>query len=194
MKRTTGVTIVLGALAAAGAMDIAAQDAAEVRRPTGRGPAVEAIMQMRDRLELTEAQLADLDAIRREEVQRRSAAWAEMAEMRSRLAAGQIRRSEMMAFLEDRRDADVGLAEARRERIDAILTEDQRASLTEMRGRARAFARGRLDARRGRRGGIGLAPRGFRGGRGGFAPDGPGIPGRMRRSRDVRSDEGAATG
>ena len=155
MKRTTSRLIVLSALMAMGALDVAAQQAGgrERRRPA-RGAGVEAIMQMRDRLELTEGQIAELEEIRRETVARRSAEMAEMAEMRSRLRAGEIRRSELMAFMEDRRDANAGVAEEQRARVDAVLSEEQLAAVQEMRTRARGDMRGRQGVRRGPRGGV----------------------------------------
>ncbi len=143
-------------------------------------------MQMRERLELTEEQIADLDLIRREAVERRSAEATELAELRSRLAAGQIERSEMMAWMEERRDASEGVADERRARIDGVLTEDQLASLAEMRGRPGAFARGRM----GIRGGGGFrGPRGFRGARGGLGRGGPAFRGPRRGIRGGRFDD-----
>jgi hypothetical protein len=147
MKRTMKGWVVLAALASVGASDIAAQDAPEQQQRLRAGPRVEAIMQMRERLELTEQQIADLEVIRRETVQERSAQRAEMDEMRSQLAAGQIRRSEMMAFMEDRRDAARGATDQRRARIEGVLTEAQLEQVQELRTRARAFARGRASVR-----------------------------------------------
>jgi hypothetical protein len=79
---------------------------------------------------------------------------AEMAEMRSRLRAGEIRRSELMAFMEDRRDANAGVADEQRARVDAVLSEEQLAAVQEMRTRARGDMRGRQGVRRGPRGGF----------------------------------------
>ena len=116
MKRMTGAVIALSALVAISAADIAAQDEVEARRAARGMPGVEAIMGMRERLVLTEDQIADLDAIRRESVQRRNADTAELAEIRSQFAAGQIERSEVMAFMEGRRDANQGAEERQRDR------------------------------------------------------------------------------
>jgi hypothetical protein len=99
------------------------------------GQGVEAIMRARESLALTEAQIGQLDAIRREIVAERSAEQAEMAELRSQLSAGQIRQSEVMAAQEDRQAAAEGRVEARRARIDAVLTEEQRASVELLRNR-----------------------------------------------------------
>jgi len=165
--------LALGALLLVGATDIGAQETADdASRPAlRRGVDVESIMSMRERLALTEDQLAALDAIRSETVRLRTAEMAEGAEMRSRLRAGLIRPSEMMAFMEDRRDANAGVAEERRERIEAVLDEAQLESLRELRSGGRAFMRGRAGVRGGRgqarvpsRGG-GVPGRGFRSGR-----------------------------
>jgi hypothetical protein len=145
-----------GALLAFGATALEAQSA-------------EAIMGARERLELTEQQVQQLDAIRREAVARRTAEMAEIAELRSQLQAGQIRQSDLMAVMEDQRDAREARTEERRASIDAILTEAQRESVQQMRRRA--------DRQRpgvGPRGGAGSGPRVAPGGgpraRPGFAP------------------------
>jgi hypothetical protein len=130
-----------GALLAIGATALEAQS-------------VEAIMRARERLELTEEQIGQLDAIRRETVAQRTAEMAQRAELRSQLEAGQIRQSELMAAMEDQRDAREARAEERRASIDAILTDVQRESVQQMRRRA--------DRQRpgvGPRGGQGFGPR-----------------------------------
>lgn len=175
MKWTTGGMIALSALVGIGATDISAQDEIEVTRGPAfrRGPGIEAIMQMRERLELSEDQINSLDQIRREAVERRNAHMAEMVEIRSQLAAGQIQRSDMLAFMEDRQAAAEGVREAEQERVNALLTEAQLESLQELRTRGRAFARGRTAMQRGNRSmrggrGVGMrSNRGLRGGRGG---------------------------
>lgn len=131
-------------------VESATAQATPERRRAVRGSAVESIMSMRDRLELTDDQISALDRIRAERVQERSTLQAEMAEMRSRLQAGQIRQSEMMAFLEDRADARRDDAEERQAEIEAILDEAQIEMLDDLRTRTRAFVRGRASARGGR--------------------------------------------
>lgn len=170
--------IALGALITIGANDIAGQQGQNRNRgevTMRRGQGVEAIMQMREQLELTEAQLSSLEEIRRETIQRRVATLAEAAEVRSQLSAGQIKRSEMMAFMEDRQEANAGVAEAVRERVSGILTEDQRASLQEIGARRQAFARGQA---RGNRGGSVGVRGGFRGRPGAGMRPGRGFRGR----------------
>ena len=154
MKARNMGVVALAVWMTMGAVDAKAQsrrgEQGEQRR---RGLDVEAVMALRDRLELTEDQLGTLEELRAERVVERSALNAEMSEMRSLLRAGQIPRSEMMAFMEARQEASAGVAEERREQIDAVLDETQREALEEMRVRTRSFARGRASARRnGRRG------------------------------------------
>lgn len=174
MRTTKGGMLALTALMLIGANDIHAQAATEQDAPPAlrRGVDVETVMSMRERLELTEDQIAALDEIRREAVQRRTAEMAEAVEMRSRLRAGQIRPSEMMAFMEERRDANQGgVAEQRRERIASVLDEAQLETLQTLRVRG-AYMRGRADMRRqrgqafGPNGGRGMPGRGLRGQRG----------------------------
>jgi len=163
MHKINGGTVTLLVALAVGVVGVSAQEPAEDEGRVGlrRGMSAEMIMSMRERLELTEAQLSALDEIRRETVQRRSTEMADMAEMRSRLRAGQIRRSEMMAFMEDRQEANQGLAEQRRVRVEAVLSEAQIEALQSMR------RGGRDGLRRGSRDGL------RRGGRDGLRRGGP---------------------
>ena len=156
MMGMRSVAIAACALAVLGARGVAAQG-------------VERIMQAREELALTDDQIARLDAIRRGIVQERTAEMVEMAELRSQLAAGQIRRSAVIAAQEDRAAAAEGRGEERTARVDTVLTEVQRTQVEQMRTRA--------DRVRGRRQGIAQnGPGGFgRGaGRPGFAPGGRG--------------------
>ena len=143
------------------------------------GVDVETMMSMRDDLELSEEQLQALDELRAEGVAERSAWQAELAEMQSRLRAGQIPRSEMMAFLEARRESSSGVAQERLESVEAVLNEDQLRTVEELRARAQAFARGRASRGDGMRGDR------FREGQRGFRPsDGRG----PRGGNDLRRD------
>ena len=139
---------------------------------------IERIMSARETLALTEDQISRLDAIRREMVAERSAEQAEIAELRSQLAAGQIRQSQLMAAQEARVDAAQGRQEERQARIDAVLTEEQRGAVELMRNtraaggrgpRAQGVAPGRGRGQMGPAGRGGARPGGFgpRGRRGG---------------------------
>ena len=198
MKTMTGTALLLATLLATGTADLAAQQRGRARvdrSPRGRQVSVEAIMRMRDRLELTDPQIAQLDAIRQEGVQRRSTAMSERAELQSQVSAGQIERSEMRDQLETRQEGARELADQQRERVEAILSEAQRESLDQTRSRARAFrarrgapdrarfrSRGAPDGRRFRSGRGGRGGRSFRDGR---RPDRDrrGPPSRQRRGR-----------
>lgn len=188
MMKTKGGALALVALAVLGANDLSAQAEATQRRPGPRGGAdAETIMAMRDRLELTDEQIAALDEIRSETVALRNSHRSAMAEMRSRFQAGEIERSELMAFMEDVRSSAPATREQRRERIEAVLDEAQLETLSRIRAERRAFARGRASTRRGgpaMRGGRGPAMRdgrgpAVRGGRG----FGPSMRPGARRSR-----------
>jgi Spy/CpxP family protein refolding chaperone len=181
MKRTMGGLIVLAAMTALSAPDLAAQRGPRAQQGFGnRGgrAGVEMIMRMRAELELTEGQIQELDAIRQEVVQRRSAHQAEMAELRSRLQAGEIEREAVRDAMEGRAEAMQEAADRERERIEAILNETQRETLEEMAPRTGALARrGRAGPRADGFGMRGGGPRGarmfrpgMRGSRGGFSP------------------------
>ncbi len=144
MKKWIGGFVALSALLLLSASGVSAQS-------------IESIMRAQERLELTDEQLELLDGLRRESVQERTAEMAEMAELRSQLEAGQIQRSELMAFMEERREVRQTMAEERRGRLEGVLTEDQLESLQQLR------RRGRMGVRLGGRSGMdgpGFAPRG----------------------------------
>lgn len=188
MKMTTGGFLVLatffGTLFAGGATDLAAQQGRrgpQMRGMEGRPEArqdggIESIMRLSERLELTEDQMDELDAIRRANVERRTADMVEMTEVQSEYAAGLIRRSDVMAVREDQEEARRGRAGQQRESLQAILTEGQQDSLNRLRRESRAS---RGDGRRGRGGQGGL--RSDRGGqRGSLRGDGRGSSRRGR--------------
>ena len=118
MKMTTGGLLVLATLLATGATDLAAQQdrrgpqmrGLEGRQEARQGGGGESIMRLRERLELTEDQMDQLDAIRRDNVQRRTADMAEMTEVQSQYAVGLIRRSDVMAVMEDQEEVRRGRA------------------------------------------------------------------------------------
>lgn len=158
------------ALLAGAAAPLGAQDA-----PT-RTPDVGTILRLRERLELSEEQVARLNELRRQEVARRAEFQRELAELRSRLRAGEIRRSELMAFLEEHREAARDARRGLRERMDAVLSGAQKERLSELRRQRRGVRAGRAMAMR--RGAARL--------RGGCGPTwrkglpGPARPGRGR--------------
>ncbi len=167
MKRLKSSLVMLAVVSLAAPWGVAAQ-----RGPQGRGgpgmdrgmagmqrmgqarggSGVEAILRMKDRLELTDDQFRQLDELRAASVQHRNAQRAVMEEYRSKIASGQMERSELQTIMESRREEMEGLRSQHQERIQSILTEGQRTQIRELQARARAFQRGRASAMRGQRG------------------------------------------
>ncbi len=191
MNRKQKLSLALAAVLTVGVSDVAGQDEERRRGPRG-GIDVEDIMSLRERLELNEAQIDQLEAWRSERLSRRSEERARMDDMRSRLRAGQIERSEMRTLMEERRDAILRLRDDSRARLEGILNERQLETLDGVVRERRAFARGRASAARGgrpgMRGGRGAGRSGRDGARGarpgmlgrrpGMRPDRPGLRGR----------------
>jgi Spy/CpxP family protein refolding chaperone len=195
MRRLTSGVAILATVMALSPVSVDAQRGPRGPRGLGpgmRGQGVEAIMRLRERLGLSEDQIQQLDQIRQESVQRRTAHRAEMEELRSRVMAGQMEAAELRQLAQERQEAAQGTREAQRERVEAVLTDDQKAELENLRSEARAFQRGRRSVIRGRgvrgpRGGMGWGGPGMNGrgprpgmrGRGRIGPDGqdPGAPG-----------------
>lgn len=173
MKRTMGCAALLAAVVTVAPLHLDAQQGPGGRRGMAMGPrgaGVEMIMRQRERLQLTEDQVERLDAIRREAVQRRAAHQTQMAELRSRVAAGEMEPGELREQAQAMRQGAEEIQRQQRERIEAVLTDAQKETLQEWGARARAFQMGRQSALRG-------------GGRGGMGPGmGPGMrPGRAPR-------------
>ena len=213
-KKTLG-TLVLAMLLGISALELNAQQNRGRRGPPNlrqgnaqqfRGPGVfgkpsfnrtppsgpEQIMRMRDRLQLTDEQINQLDDVRRENVQRRTATMAEMAELRSQVTAGQINRSDVISRLKGRREEGQAMAKPG-ELVMSILTDQQREILGEAKMRSPKARSGKTRGMRGRGGPAGF--RGSKGGRSGRAgmrgrrgsprgPRGPGTDHRGPRRRD----------
>jgi hypothetical protein len=219
MKMMTGGSLVLAMLFATGVTGITAQEGRRGARMGGKQGqqegGVESIMRLRESLELSEDQVSQLDAIRRENVQQRTAEMARTTEVQSQYAAGLIQRSDVMAAMEERQEAARGRDGQQRERLQSILTEGQQESLNDLRRQNRTSAgRGRAareragpgfrsdrrsqqgrGAFRGNRGGQ-QGSGAFRGNRGG--PQGSGAfrgnRGGQQGSRAFRSDPGGRQG
>lgn len=195
MKTMMGRTAILAMMLSVGVADLAAQqsraqgprararaDMADRMVRGGGAPGVEGILRMRERLELTEDQVARLDALRSERVEQRTLAAHEMNELRSQLRAGTIERTEAMERMRTAREARAGQAEQDRAAVEALLSENQRATLEQLQAQRRAFEAGRRSALRGqargmRGGGEARGPR-----RGGFPQPGlRGGPARLQR-------------
>ena len=190
-RRWTGMVITALAIA-----PLALSGQAGPRRGPAQGRdatrgSVEQVMRMRDRLALSEQQVAELDQIRQELVAERAERQARIAELRSRTLAGQADGEELREAMQAEREALGAQRESQRERVLAVLDEAQRDSLEQLGARARAFRMGRESGLRGR----GPERPGLRGGRpgmqrqrfpgmrpGGFGPR-PGLRGPDPRSR-----------
>jgi hypothetical protein len=166
MKRMMSGAAMLAAVMALAPLHIAAQQGPRGQRGQAAGPrgaGVEMILRQRETLELTEGQVKQLDQIRQEAVQRRNAHQAEMAEMRSRVLAGDLKAEDLRAQAEARRTAADAVRTAQTERVQAVLNEAQRQKIEEWQGQARAFQMGRMSAMRGGRQGMRGGREGMRG-------------------------------
>lgn len=107
----------------------------------GGGPrdadgSVERALRLRDTLQLTDDQVAQLQALRQEAVADRQAEMGRFIDARSRFGAGELTRDEFRAELDSRREEVRSRSDEREERFSAILTEEQREQLTAARRRA----------------------------------------------------------
>jgi len=165
--RTLGVLSLALAMAAPGS----GQDSTTRSLRTPPGPSAETVLRLREKLELTDAQVAQLDALRREALATRQAHMAQMMELRSRQLAGELTPEECSAEMAKRRDQAREQMGARDDRVAGILTETQRTQLTEL--RRHEWRQQGWMGRGGRRDGVRFGPgmRG-RGGSGwGYGPD-----------------------
>jgi Spy/CpxP family protein refolding chaperone len=163
MKGSVNISLVLLALTAASvnAQEIRArtvrpagvggfgQGGAVFAAPTRVG-GVERILRMKEQLKLTDAQVSQLDAIRKEQVAKRQQEATARIELDSRIAAGLAKREETRDELRDRVEKLRDESEKTQERVNKILTEEQRDKLRDERldmarrsvVEARAFGRG----------------------------------------------------
>jgi Spy/CpxP family protein refolding chaperone len=96
---------------------------------------VEAVLRQKEELELTPQQVAQLETIRREEVTRRQNESREHIDLESRYQAGMLDRDAWRDEMEKRSDARTIAARSVRDRIETILTVEQRDKLEERRYR-----------------------------------------------------------
>ena len=204
-KKTLG-TLVLAMLLGISALELNAQQNRRRRGPPNlrqgnaqqfRGPGVfgkpsfnrtppsgpEQIMRMRDRLQLTDEQINQLDDIRRENIQRRTTTMAELAELRAQVTAGQINRSDVISRLKARREEGQAMAKPG-ELVMSILTDQQREILGEAKMRSPRARSGKTRGMRGRG-----SPAGFRGPKGGRS----GRPGMRGGRGGPRGPSGSGT-
>lgn len=116
------------------------QQVQERRQPMSRamqprmqaGPGPEMILRLREQLNLTEAQVTRLEALRQESVNRQRERTAEMLDLRSRMAAGQVTREQMQERMRARAEVAQAEGQAPGERVRAVLTDQQRLQLAEL--------------------------------------------------------------
>lgn len=162
MKKTTmgGAVILAVMLAGTGSGLSAQQDRAPGARAEARmdrigraardggAPGVEGILRMRNQLELTDDQVARLDALRSERVQERAAISSEMAELRSQLRAGTLDRAEARQRRSSAVEARRASAEQARSEVESLLTDEQRETVQQLQAQRRAFEAGRRSGMR----------------------------------------------
>lgn len=182
MRRLMSGAMILAAALALGPLQVAAQQGrragarqapGRIMRPMGAQrmgraarPGVEGIMRMRERLKLTDNQFKRLDAIRAGIVRQRVARLARMAELRSRVMAGEATRGTLVDSMTAWRKAAVAAGQEQRTHVEGILTQTQKDTLESLVARRRAFAAGRASALRGMRRGMWRGRGPFMGGRG----------------------------
>ncbi|HET9440814.1 MAG TPA: Spy/CpxP family protein refolding chaperone [Longimicrobiales bacterium] len=120
-----------------------------------RGVGVEAALRMREELKLSGAQVAQLESLRKEIVAQRQNAAREMIDLRSRVDAGNIDPAEARKQMATRRDAMRETMRQRGERLEKILTAEQREQM----GRMQRMQPRRGALPRGRAPGFGPPPR-----------------------------------
>mgnify|MGYP006865139209 CR=1 FL=1 len=157
-------------------------------------PGVEHIMRLRERLELSENQINDLDAVRRDLVQFRSGHQAAADELRSQVLAGQLDADAAREQALARREGGEAFHEDVKARIESVLTEAQREELGDIAGEARAFQRGRASTQRGGQGSFRQGRGAVRGGRPGMARQGRGQAQGRSWQRSGRGSHAPAAG
>lgn len=158
MNRCTAAAlpILFAATAAPAGLD-AQRPGSGIRAAAGAAP-VERAIRLADELELTADQLAQLEAIRVETLEQRTAQAAVLMALRSEVAAGMREPEAMRQQLAEQWRGTADARESVRDRFNEILTGDQREELQRMSRRATARQRGpanrgRIDRQRGPRGG-----------------------------------------
>lgn len=158
MKRTMGGAVLLAALVALAPAQADAQVGPRGRRAVGpalRGGGVELILNQRERFELTDAQVDQLEKIRQEAVQRRTEHQGQMAELRSKVRSGQEEPSVLIEQVQARRQISEAMQLAQRSQVEGVLNDAQKEKLQDWANQGLAFRMGRQSAMRG---GPGFAP------------------------------------
>ena len=158
-KRTLTVALFACLAGATFTTTAVAQRGPRNQRTTARSGCVENALRQRERLELTDEQVAQLNALRTPCIERRQAESSEVIKLRSDFESREITREQFRDAMQARRDTTA--ASTTRARLAEILSEDQLAQLNRAQ---RGFARAGRAGARGRRGAEfrGRGSRGFR--------------------------------
>ena len=151
-KRTLTVALFACLAGATFATTAVAQRGPRLQRTTARGGCVENALRQRERLELTDEQVARLNALRTPCIERRQAESSQIIKLRSDFESREITREQFRDAMQPRRDTTA--ESITRAQLAEILSEDQLAQLNRAQ---RGFARG------GRAGGLGRRGADFRG-------------------------------
>ncbi len=160
MKRKT-ITAVAIAIAVVLPLSAAnAQRAGRGNRGGMRSAGAENLLRIRERLELSEEQIGQLQEIRVIALEQRKERAVELLDVQSRWRAGELERDEWRELMAERRETNREQGAQHREQISAILTDEQRQRVASLRPQ-------RAGPRRGVSGGrFRNGPRGVRGFRG----------------------------
>ena len=120
-------------------------------------PAEQALA-LREHLELSDAQIAQLDQLRQEHLEQRQSVMAELMQIRSDVAAGTLTRADARELIRSRRSEAATPDQTPAEQLTEVLSEEQMEQFRQSRQRGR---RGQARVRGGQGGQVG--PRGGRG-------------------------------
>ena len=149
------------------------------RRPragarSARTLSTEQVLRSYERLDLSAEQMTTLEAMQEDAIQRRRRGEDRLRELRSQLRADEITQDFIQEEVRDDAEATHQFAEAQRDRLREVLTEEQLDQVTRARGRS---------ARGGGRSGRVVGRARIRGGRGGSSGARSRRPGSTQRNR-----------
>lgn len=156
------------------ATQVDAQQRPRAGTRTARTLSAERVIRSYERLELSAEQLAALEAIQEDGIQRRRQGEDRLRELRSQLRADEITRDFIREEVQGAAQARRQFVEAQQERVREVLTEEQLDQVTRARRRS---------ARGGGRSSRGVGRARFRDGGGGSSPARFQRPGSLQRHR-----------
>ena len=129
VRTTTAATFGLLAALAVSTADVTAQRPAPAPRAAAGGTAVETALRLADRLELTQEQRGQLEAIRVELLEQRAAQSTRLMTLTSEVRAGISERGAIREELAAMREQGEESRKALRARYDEIFTDEQKQQL-----------------------------------------------------------------